>query len=100
MTESVRDIFLSVNILYQVLPTLWVSDNIATIVRVGIWGDGKSFLKLGSLVTLRMTPISKHYVLKYHCFRLHIFSNNYQLKLINSCNQITDIITKHFYSEE
>jgi hypothetical protein len=42
----------------------------------------------------RMTLQSKHYVVKYHWFRMHIGSHGVELVKIASANQLGDLFTK------
>jgi hypothetical protein len=59
-----------------------------------VWEDNSGTLTLATLEPGRMTPRSKHYVIKYHRFRQHLKPNKVQVKKIATDDQKADIFTK------
>ncbi len=55
--------------------------------------DNVGALALGKLEPRRMTPLSKHYGIKYHCFREHIGPRRIVVK-IDTDDQLGDLFTK------
>jgi hypothetical protein len=51
-------------------------------------------LTLAKMDPGRMTPRSKHYAIKYHCFRSQLKPNKIEIENIASANQRADILTK------
>ena len=49
---------------------------------------------LANLEQPRMTPRSKNYAIKYHCFRTELKPNNISIAHIDSADQNADFLTK------
>ena len=62
--------------------------------HVRIHEDNVGALLLGQLEPRRMTPRSKHYAIKYHCFREQIGPRGITLVKIGTKEQLGDIFTK------
>lgn len=78
-----------------------LADDFISNIHVRIHEDNIGALTLGKLEPRRMTPRSKHYAIKYHWFRSHVFdkSNRIQLVKIDTANQLGDIFTKGLTKE-
>ena len=65
------------------------------LMRVTVWEDNTGALTLANLEPGRMTPRSKHYGVKYHCwFRQHLKPNGIQVLKIDTKDQQADMLTK------
>jgi hypothetical protein len=56
------------NLLKEIMGKIGIDRNAVAKFRTTLWEDNLGALKLGILEPGRMTPRSKHYGVKYHCF--------------------------------
>jgi hypothetical protein len=96
LSTACRDLFPVVAIIKELSRTVGLGDDFDSNIHVKIHEDNVGALTLGKLEPRRMTPRSKHYAIKYHWFRSHVFdkSNRIQLVKIDTANQLGDIFTK------
>eukprot|EP00956_Cyclotella_meneghiniana_P010930 scaffold15299_cov23-Cyclotella_meneghiniana.AAC.1 len=66
--------------------------------KVQVHEDNVGALTLANLEPQRMTPRSKHYAIKYHWFREHVYdkSNRIVIVKIDTKNQLGDMFSKGF----
>jgi hypothetical protein len=96
MSTAFRDLLPVVATIKELSKTVGLGDDFVSNVHVKVHEDNVGALTLGKLEPRRMTPRSKHYAIKYHWFRSHVFdkSNRIELVKIDSANQLGDIFTK------
>jgi hypothetical protein len=92
LSSSCRDIFSLIDITKELSSTfdLQVNANM----HIEIHEDNVGALALEKLEPHQMTLRSKHYAMKYHCFREHIGPRNIELVKISSEDQLGDLFTK------
>ena len=62
--------------------------------KTSVWEDNIGALSLAKLEPGQITPTSKHYAVKYHCFRSQLKPNNIKLRIVDTKEQKADILSK------
>jgi hypothetical protein len=94
LSTSCRDLFPLIDITNKLCTALQIKMQAKTHMHIKIHKDNVGALMLGKLEPQRMTPRSKHYVVKYHWFCEHIGPQNIQLVKISSEDQLGNLFTK------
>ncbi len=94
LSTSCKDLFPIIDTTKEIYMVLEVHLHDITNLHIKIHEDNAGALTLGRLEPRRMTPRSKHYVVKYHWFWTQIGPRNIDLVKIGTDDQIGDIFTK------
>jgi len=70
-----------------------LGNDMETNFNMTVWEDNNA-LALANMEPGWMTPWSKHYAVKYHCFHSHLSPNSVKVKKIDMSYQKADIFTK------
>jgi hypothetical protein len=62
--------------------------------KTTVWEDNMGALTLANMEPGRMTPRSKFYAIRYHCFRSKLKPNKIVVEKIDTKEQRADILTK------
>ncbi len=96
LSTSCQDLFPLINATKEICSIFKVDLVVKETVNmhIKVHEDNDGALALGKLEPRRMTPFSKHYVVKYHWFHKHIGPQNIQLVHISFDNQLGDLFIK------
>ncbi len=94
LSSSFCNLFPSIDITKELRCTFGLQLQVNTNMHIKIHKDNVGALALGKLEPRRMTPRSKHYVIKYHWFWEHIGPRDIVLVKISSKDQLEDPFTK------
>ena len=94
MSTAMRDLLPMMDIFHEVFTSIGLKEIDEQSIISTVWEDNAGALKLGQIEPPKITPMSKHYSLKYHWFREKLVIYKIQLKQISSEYQLADILTK------
>ena len=95
MSMAMKDLIPLKRIVETVAVGLGLGEDIMTTIQSEVWEDNADALTLAKLEPPRYTPRSKHYALKYHWFREHVYNDDsITLSKIDTKLQLADILTK------
>ena len=94
LSTTCRDLFPLMDKLVEITSVLDLPYVAGSNIHVRIHEDNVGALVLGKLEPCRMTPHSKHYVVKYHWFCEHLGPCNIELIKVASEFQLGDFFTK------
>ncbi len=94
LSSSCRDLFPLIDITQEIYSALLLTPPATAQMHIKIHEDNVGALILGQLEPRRMTPLSKHYAVKYHWFREHLAPRRIQLVKIATNDQLGDLFTK------
>ena len=92
LSHSVRELFPLKSLIKEVIENLRIdSEKLKFVSSSTVYEDNNGAIVVSTIPSI--TPISKHIIVKYHCFRLHV-GKEPVIRNIKSENQKTDIFTK------
>ena len=95
LSMSMKDLLPLMRIVRAVAEGLDLGDEVISTIQSDVWEDNAGALTLAKLEPPRYTPRSKHYALKYHWFREHVYNDDcISLNKIDTKMQLADLLTK------
>jgi len=94
LSMAMRDLLPFKRLVQAIFTGVGLQKNQQFNILCSVFEDNAGALSLATLELPRMTPRSKHYAVKYHCFRACLKPENIRVLKVESKRQLADIFTK------
>ena len=100
LSTALRDFIPMKELILELTKAVGLESEQLDLIKSTVWEDNEGCCKLANMEMPRMTPMSKHYAVKYHWFCTHLEPNGIVIERVSLEDNIADLLTKGLLGEK